>query len=378
MQHREWLDTLPNFPENYYYQDFIACAKALCAKLTSSGVDLIIALTHMRLNNDVKLAETVPQISVVLGGHDHFYKVQNTKNGTLVVKSGTDFMNMSLIEMQLQRVEGKLMQPVSFDYEMVEVDSKFVPDEEITQMVNAAMDNFNKSLGIVIGTSTTAWDATSSSSRTEETGLGNYLADILRMYYGTDFALLAGGTIRSDSVYGPGDITVGDVLNILPFQDPSVVIKVTGKQMLEALENSVSKYPAQEGRFPHFSGLRLTFDPSKPPMKRILCVSDEDGTLIEADREYQLATRLFMAEGKDGFHCLEDSPYLVDEENGMLLSTLVRHHLSQIRVVNAFSSKHKLLCKYANIWRKRSEKVDFNRHFIEVAPKVDGRLTIFR
>ena len=52
--------------------------------------------------------------------------------------------------------------------------------------------------------------------------------------------------------------------------DPLVVLEITGKQLLEALENGVSQYPKLEGRFPQVSGIQFTFDSTKPAGQRIL------------------------------------------------------------------------------------------------------------
>eukprot|EP01135_Chromosphaera_perkinsii_P006758 Nk52_evm6s578 gene=Nk52_evmTU6s578 len=410
---KEWLDTLPNFPENYVYRDFIGHARHLCGVLRREhGVDMIIALTHMRLHNDKRLAAEVPEICVVLGGHDHFYEVcevevdaaagaecsssSSSCKSCYVVKSGTDFMNLTEMEMgfvrKKKKKEEELLDLVSFEYQQIDVTSTaYEPDPEVEAMVEKATAEFAKSLNIVACETVTEWDARSSISRTQETALGNFLCDILRMYYGTDVALLAGGTIRSDAVYGPGAITVGDILNILPFQDPAVVLALTGKDLREAIENGVSTYPAQEGRFPHVSGVKFSFDPKRPPMQRVVDLySVDSGKPIEDDKVYQVATRLFMAEGKDGYSSLENGKFLVDEENGFLMCTMVRYHLSQINVVNAFSSKHKLLCKFAKKWRESTAErrgsggsddgsksaLLLNKYFIEIAPVVEGRITI--
>lgn len=66
---KDWIDTLKDI--NCVYQDFIHCAKRLCKELKEKGCNFIIALTHMRLPNDQILADSVPQIDLILGGHDH-------------------------------------------------------------------------------------------------------------------------------------------------------------------------------------------------------------------------------------------------------------------------------------------------------------------
>ena len=88
-----------------------------------------------------------------------------------------------------------------------------------------------------------------------------------------------------------------DSISSFPFEDPIVVVKVTGKALLGALENSVSKHPALEGRFPQVSNIELEFDPQAPEGSRITYVNVGNKPLV-MDQEYTLATRGYMVRGK--------------------------------------------------------------------------------
>ena len=59
--------------------------------------------------------------------------------------------------------------------------------------------------------------------------------------------LICGGTIRGDSIYGPGVITMGDILEILPFEDAILVLEVDGETLWAAIEAGLETWPAQEG-----------------------------------------------------------------------------------------------------------------------------------
>src|SRR4051812_13203440 len=95
----------------------------------------------------------------------------------------------------------------------------------------------------------TAWDCRSTMLRTQETAFGNFVADLMLYAYqpciaqNIDCSLLCGGSIRSDSIYPPGEITLGDLLEIFPFEDPMVVVKISGQQLWDALESSVAMVP---------------------------------------------------------------------------------------------------------------------------------------
>jgi len=81
-----------------------------------------------------------------------------------------------------------------------------------------------------------------------------------------------------------------------PFEDPIVVIKLKGQQLLEALQNGVSKHPALDGRFPQVSNINFTFDPSRNSADRVVGVQIA-GTPLDLNREYTLATRDFLVRG---------------------------------------------------------------------------------
>jgi len=164
--------------------------------------------------------------------------------------------------------------------------------------------------------------------------------------------------LRGDSVYGPGLLTLGDVLEILPFEDPLVVLEISGKTLWEALESSLSTWPAQEGRFPVISGFRVSWDSRRPPGQRVVGVwlqeehpdnlsikSLDSGpsTPVLRDSEaisrdgiepkYKILTRDYMAQGHDGFTSLKGNKYLIDDESGQITSTVVRKYLLGSRFV---------------------------------------------
>ena len=99
--------------------------------------------------------------------------------------------------------------------------------------------------------------------RCRENPLGNLVADIFRTAYhrnskrpqsesgphssGYDISLVNGGSIRSDNVVDAGPITLKDLYSFFPFEDVILPLRVTGRQVLDCLENAVSRAPAQDG-----------------------------------------------------------------------------------------------------------------------------------
>jgi hypothetical protein len=173
---------------------------------------------------------------------------------------------------------------------------------------------------------------------------------------------MAAGTIRGDQIYPPGLLKLKDVMNCFPFEDPCVVIKVTGRALHAALENSVSQYPALEGRFPQVSNIEFEFDPSKPPNSRVNYVNI-GGERLEESKVYTLVTRGYMARGKDGFDSLlvesegGEAEEIVSEENGILISMLIRQYFMSLKTMGQWKMWSKSLDRHwKGVQRSMSSK----------------------
>lgn len=123
-----------------------------------------------------------------------------------------------------------------------------------------------------------------------------------------------------------------------PFEDPVIVINITGASLLSALENAISTYPALEGRFPQVSNITFTFDPARPAHNRITHL-DVCNAPVDPSRTYKLATRGYMGRGKDGYTALlvksegGNAEEVVTEENGVLISAILRQYFLGAKVL---------------------------------------------
>jgi 5'-nucleotidase len=149
--------------------------------------------------------------------------------------------------------------------------------------------------------------------------------------------LMAGGTMRGDQIYPAGVLRLGDIISCFPFEDPCVVIRVSGAVVWAALENSVSKLPALEGRFCQVSGMQFGYDPTRAEGDRVRWVQVGAENLC-LDGRYSIATRGYMARGKDGFESLnvknKDVEEVINEEHGVLISMIIRQYFLSLKVVS--------------------------------------------
>ena len=291
---REWLATINSLPPNIIYRSATAVAKELVPKLREQGADIVICLSHMREPNDNKLADqTDGLIDIILGGHDHYY-AHSFRSGTHVLRSGTDFKQLTYIEARRKKDNPKRW---DFDLWRRDVTSEVPEDAPTAELVHSLTSKLQKSLSKPVGWTAMPLDARFVTARLKESNMGNFVCDIMRSYHNADCAIMAGGTIRGDQIYPPGAIRIKDITTCFPFEDPVVFLRVKGQAIWDALENGVSLYPALEGRFPQVSGIEYEFNPSRPSGERILSVKI-NGETYEPEKEYTLATRGYMGRGK--------------------------------------------------------------------------------
>jgi len=162
---------------------------------------------------------------------------------------------------------------------------------------------------VVVGETPVTLDGERESVRTGETNLANLVTDSMIHTTGADISFIGGGSIRTS--IEAGDITMGDVLNVLPFSNLIVTLEMTGSDVLEILEHGVSEYPEPSGLFIQVAGIHFEFDPSAPPGQRVQNVKMADGTEFDINKTYTVATVEFIAAGGDGYTMMERGIHLV-------------------------------------------------------------------
>ncbi|KAJ8414026.1 hypothetical protein AAFF_G00066240 [Aldrovandia affinis] len=325
----EWLDTLGTVDKvNLHYKDYVSVGSMLARELRSQGAELVIALTHMRWHNDVRLAAEATGIDLILGGHDHEYGVMEA-NGILIVKSGSEFRYLTKVD--VFREPGAAFQ---YSTQKVPVERRLKEDPSIKKIVKEYNKNVEHMLEEVLCQTEVDLDGRCSTVRRSECNLGNLITNAMLEATHADVALLNSGTLRSDCVHAAGLLTMQDLLQILPMQDPVLVVEVTGQQLYEGLENSVRNYPALDGRFPQVAGIQFGFDPQGNPGCRVVEETIKvQGQNLDKDRKYLVAMKEYLAKGKDGYTMFSNCHQMFDIESAQTLSTIVINHFESGKTV---------------------------------------------
>ncbi len=281
-------------PRNVTGLAFLPPAATIRQILNSNApkADLVVVLSHLGLPADLKLARQVKGIHLIVGGHTHTRIEQPMRvNDTWIVQAWEHgkvlgCLDLMMAEGGIRLAEGRL----------IDIKPGGAPDKEVSALVNETSRRVNAQLEEVIGEALV--DLKGQGARRQETNLGDVLADILRTETGADLAVLNGGGIRADIPQGP--IQVKTVMDVLPFNNFPVVLRLSGREIREVLEQGVSDLGGQGGKFLQVSGVLLVYRQSAPPGNRVQEIRINDQPL-EADKQYLLATNDFLAAGGDGF-----------------------------------------------------------------------------
>ena len=145
--------------------------------------------------------------------------------------------------------------------------------------------------------------------RGEETNAGDLVADAYRYAMKADIGFENGGGIRNDIV--AGDITYGDIIGMLPYDNTLRRIAVTGPQLKAMLTRCTALTPVLDGNFPQCSGLRFIIH-SKSHTVSDIEIQQEDGSYVPIDmnRTYSVALTNYNHEGGGFFDCFKKCPVL--------------------------------------------------------------------
>jgi 5'-nucleotidase len=339
------------FPGNLDYKDAtgakktitinpgVAGVNAAIVEAKAAGADIVIAALHQGwLENSEgvakglfnTLASQIKGAAAIYGGHSH-QTYASVLPGTVRTAptvlgqtraAGVEYTRTQIC-MRAGKVVGQSIQHVlraaAPTINTGVLSTVTTQDVTAAAMVKKYKDQLSAKLDVKIGqvSGTFPRGGSPAVERSGETPMGNYIADLMRAKYKTDFAIQNGGGIRDTfpartyipaatglvrTGTGPLDVTLGDAFTVFPFGNQLATTVVTGANLWKALENGVGgNYPG-DGRFPQISGFKFSFDASKPIGSRIVEVTKLDGTAIAKDsKEYTLTTLDFLIYGGDGY-----------------------------------------------------------------------------
>jgi 5'-nucleotidase len=317
------------------FKDEIASAKSTLDTLKKLGLDKIIVLSNLGWEEDLKLASQVPGIDVIIGGHTHTIPADYPtviKTGsipTLVVQAGAQ--NQYLGQLNISFNADGIVQDWTGS-RLIAINDKI----EAEAAAAAKIAEYQKAIGVftqnIIGKTGVDLDGDRARNRSQETNLGNLVADSLldkAAREGVVLALISGGAIRAS--VPAGDISLGNVLQIMPYHNFLVTVDISGAQLMTALENGVSLVEAGDGRFPQIAGFRFVWDPQAPYGSRVrgVEIKTSDGfKALDTAAVYRMVTTNFIAAGGDGYSVFKDGRNLntLGDVDSDVLAAYIKAH----------------------------------------------------
>lgn len=240
--------------------------------------DIFVLLNHMGFDNDVLLAEKLPQgVDLIIGGHTHT-RIENEQifNGVMITQAENKLKYATLIQLGVSR-DGK----VTREMKLIDIRSYSGENNEIRAMV----DNFNDNpdLNIVIAF------ATDDFSSYDE--LGYLMADALRYGSNSDFAFVNPGGVRIDML-PKGDVRIVDILRLDPFGNDIVQFRLSGHEIKALM---ISAFPIDEKRPIYPSGLNTKLMIDNDGNLIDLELFSEKGEPLKMDKIYTVSMNSFMS-----------------------------------------------------------------------------------
>jgi len=297
---------LANPSKDIVFENAVEKAKSTVAALKEQGINKIVVLSHLGYGPDQNLAKAVDGIDVIVGGHSHTkldkpVVIEKTEP-TVIVQANEYLKYLGTLDVTFDEngvvtaESGKLLDV-----------NTYAPDAEALAKVNELKAPLEELKKTKVGSTSVLLDGERTNVRYKETNLGNLIADAMaqranQMVPGTFIAMQNGGGIRAS--INQGDVTLGDIYTVMPFANLLVTLDLTGKEIWDALEHSVSKVESGAGQFMQVSGIQFKYDPAKPAYDRVWDVKVKTANgfeSIDLTKTYSVATNAFVADGGDGF-----------------------------------------------------------------------------
>ncbi len=287
-------------------------------------VDLIISLHHMGISEDEKFPLKVPGVDLVIGGHSHTKmpeaKLIKNKNdngigGTLVQHAYYMGVYVGRIDLTLNAAR----QIDSYQSGLVLMDKRF-DKQPVKDMLNSYGDQLSASMDKVIAESLD--NMSTDGKYNGPFALGSLVADILRETQNAEVGIMNSGGVRSDLPKGP--ITVGQVYEIMPFDNDIVTFEMQGKNLQKIVQISAERLGVSKNL--QFSGLKYSLKNKKVQQ---VWIQDQP---LQAERWYRVSAPTYVFDGNEAIAF--DSPRKA-ETSGLLIRDVLIEYLQKKGKVQA-------------------------------------------
>jgi len=289
--------THPKNITDLYFGDYEEALRREVPNMRADGAEIIIVEAHVCSEELIPLAASVSDLDITLmeGGHCHDTVVQQVGD-TLVLEANWAWRSYGKTELFLDPLTHEVL-----TYTIAVIDNSYVtddgnpvtPDPDIETIVDYWQTRTDAVMGEVIGYTETGMNKRSWKQ-------ANYVLDSWLWAYGTaDLAMTNWGGLRAD--IPAGDITIGDIVGVLPFENRIVDCAITGAQLIENLECCGGAV----------AGFNYTYH-DDAGQTVVDAVTLADGSPLDPTATYHVLINDFMYAGGDGYLFGAQDPYGYD------------------------------------------------------------------
>ncbi|MCM3568118.1 bifunctional UDP-sugar hydrolase/5'-nucleotidase [Neobacillus mesonae] len=244
-------------------------------------VDLIVVLSHLGFPIEAKIAAEVDGIDILLSAHTHNRLYEPVLiNNTLIIQSGCHGSFIGRLDLEIEN-----RQILTFRHKLIEVSESIQPDPQVQALINYILEPHRAMLQSKVGETKTALHRYAQL----ETTMDNLLLQSLIEISNAEIAFSNGW--RYGAPIPPGPITMNDLWNIIPTNPPVSTVELTGKEILEMLEENLERtfagnpYHQMGGYMKRCFGLRMFIKIENPAGTRIqqLFINDQ---LVDINQTY--------------------------------------------------------------------------------------------
>lgn len=242
----------PEFPapkEGLDFTDPYETAKQIVPELRKKA-DIVIALSHLGEGEDEKLAQQVPGIDVIVGGHSHtrlaapkFIRSEGEQapfsvNGTIIVQDFENAAELGRLDLRLRQDGQGHYTVASYTGELIPVTADIPEDPKVAKVIAKYYKPLAKYYGEAIGEAKETFYT--------DPNILNLVCDSMREASGADIAIYGIGAVRADLAKGP--LKVWDVATAIPYSNKIDLLNMSGEQVKQIL----IRFPVKPG----VSGMR--------------------------------------------------------------------------------------------------------------------------
>lgn len=330
-------------------QDMMKLAQTEVDTLKAAGCDYVICLGHLGIdaestgNRSIDVLNAVTGIDVFIDGHSHstLDQIKAATNGTgkvgnaYLTSTGTKLANVGVVD---------IAPDGTITTSNVPLDTLTAENADTAAVIQRIQQQIDADYGAVFAQSEVQLNGEKAQVRTGETNLGDLITDAMLWQAGTlgekvDAAVNNGGGIRAS--LSVGDLTKKDINTVLPFGNTLYLVKLTGAQLLEALEASTCSLPESIGAFPQVSGIEYTVNTEakfsstenypgstygKPNAVNRVTIQRVGGAAFDPAETYTIVTNDFLGAGGDTYYTFKSSP--VGYDTGVPLDEVLMDYIT--------------------------------------------------